>query len=593
MNVMKQSSSWAACNFAGNPFFCADTTPFLAVPVDSHDNPTAIPLAMGIPANEQAIKSAIWLNDPAHKDHTPIVAMDWVFMFDGELLADMFEFTCQGGCGTDPAVVANWSPTSGGGHKITLSINQLTAEGNFFVYLHKIGTAPPTNFRLVPADMAVAYENLAAGALPANDSELFNPDFLSSLDAYFQLGPTHPDNPIRFMDWLQTNFSPITSWSQRGEVEDYSWATAGGVPYEVIARLGNHFFKPIWINYPHQADVQYATELANLLKTDLDPGIAVFQEYSNEVWNGFFPQHAYVRDIDPSETVYENYARLAVERFDAFAAADPARTTVRVLAGQSANIGVAQQILSANVPDDNGVPASTKADAVAIAPYFEARTTFSDEDLNFLVDSLDPNAPATVDLFLQVVEAAVSEPNMAAVAALFPMSVFPQPDPGNPTVGIRTDPDATTMPEQVTAHKAALAASANTDLLLTAYEGGQHYIVPLNAPGTQAQKDKLEALYDNVVNDPRMYCVYWHYFDNITVPNIRMYAHYTDVGPDKTEDEGRFGALESVGDWANEGQDASPVYRVLGDYTRGAASSYLTTVVLPTDTGTNICADVP
>ena len=264
-------------------------------------------------------------------------------------------------------------------------------------------------------------------------------------------------------------------------------------------------------------------------------------------------------------------------------AADPSRNTYRVLAGQSANVGVAQHILSANVPNDSGVPAALRVDAFAIAPYFEARSTFSDEDLNSLVDTWDPNAPATVDMFLRIAQAAVSEQDMAAVAALFPPLAFP------PTVEIRSDVGATTIPEQVAAHLDAITAGSNLSLI--AYEGGQHYIVPNDHSGTMDQKDKLETLYDNVVNDPRMYCVYWHYFDSIA--RLGYFVHYTEVGPDRNGDVGRFGALESVGDYVTQGQAASPVYKVLGDYTRGVVSSYFTDVVLPADTGTGICAGVP
>ena len=134
VNVMKQASSWVACDFEANPFFCNDT-PSVTVSVDSHGNPTAIP-PTGLEG--QAVKSPVWTIDPSLKEHTPIQAMDWVFMIDGELLGDMFEFTCQGSCGTGPGGAplypgntAHWSTTSGGGHKITLSIDGQTAEGNF------------------------------------------------------------------------------------------------------------------------------------------------------------------------------------------------------------------------------------------------------------------------------------------------------------------------------------------------------------------------------------------------------------------------------------------------------------------------------
>lgn len=95
---------------------------------------------------------------------------------------------------------------------------------------------------------------------------------------------------LRFMDWTHTNFHPASRWTERKRPEHPSYAGATGVPWEVCFDLANRLGKDAWINVPHMADDDYVRRLAGLAKSRLAPGLRLYVEYSNEVWNWSFTQ---------------------------------------------------------------------------------------------------------------------------------------------------------------------------------------------------------------------------------------------------------------------------------------------------------------
>lgn len=101
-------------------------------------------------------------------------------------------------------------------------------------------------------------------------------------------------NQLRFMDWLETNFSTVVSWSDRhlptlpGRTNRNN--KSGGVAWEDIIRFANDYNKDIWINIPVGANNDYVTQCATLLKNGLNPNINVYIEFSNEIWNFSFGQ---------------------------------------------------------------------------------------------------------------------------------------------------------------------------------------------------------------------------------------------------------------------------------------------------------------
>ena len=102
---------------------------------------------------------------------------------------------------------------------------------------------------------------------------------------------------IRFMDWLRTNDSPVKTWNERTLTSHYTQTKNSGVAWEYIIELCNTAQKDAWINIPHQANDDYIQQLATLLKEKLNPNLKIYLEYSNEVWNGQFAQHAYAGNI--------------------------------------------------------------------------------------------------------------------------------------------------------------------------------------------------------------------------------------------------------------------------------------------------------
>ena len=111
---------------------------------------------------------------------------------------------------------------------------------------------------------------------------------------------------LRFMDWLQSNgTNPFygdakntTEWSDRKLPDDASQSDTrkkSGVAWEYVVELANQTGKDVWINVPIAASDAYVTELAGLLRRDLKPGIHIYIELDNEVWNWGFLQATYNR----------------------------------------------------------------------------------------------------------------------------------------------------------------------------------------------------------------------------------------------------------------------------------------------------------
>jgi len=126
-------------------------------------------------------------------------------------------------------------------------------------------------------------------------------------------------NTLRFMDWAHTNGSNQVQWANRTLPNYYSQAESpnGGVAYEYIIQVANQLDKNIWLCIPHQADDDYIAQMAAMFRDQLDPGITVYIEYSNEVWNWIFPQANWVTDNGPQNISYpRRYAERATHAFD-------------------------------------------------------------------------------------------------------------------------------------------------------------------------------------------------------------------------------------------------------------------------------------
>jgi hypothetical protein len=192
-----------------------------------------------------------------------------------------------------------------------------------------------------------------------------------------------PYHVLRFMDWNQTNDSnnPQAVWSTRTQK---TAPQTEPVAFEWQIDLCNRTKKDYWLNVPHEASAAYWTELAQLVYAQLDPSLRVYLEWSNEVWNGSFPQYAYAQaqgqslglaGSDPEASYYVYQAVRMYEAFEAvFGKGSP--RLVKVLSGQAAYDGPCTNDIEA-LSDSTINPQRTMPDVYAVAPYLSGATVSS------------------------------------------------------------------------------------------------------------------------------------------------------------------------------------------------------------------------
>lgn len=247
---------------------------------------------------------------------------------------------------------------------------------------------------------------LAANASAVSAGQIFNPVFLNSLKNF---------RVLRFMDWLMTNGSTLSSWTNRPLPSNAFWGTRGGVPLEVAVKLANAVSADPWLNIPAMADKNYIEQMASLVHAQLSVTQKVYVEFSNEVWNSAFSQAAYATTQGHAAfpaglgTAFEYnrswYGMSVAQMCDTWKSvwgADSKRV-VCVMAAQAANAWTATEALSCPLWA-GGKPCSAHGiDAIAVAPYFggpvpSSWTSHSDEGVDNVIASLtsqnDPMIPA-------------------------------------------------------------------------------------------------------------------------------------------------------------------------------------------------------
>ncbi len=87
-----------------------------------------------------------------------------------------------------------------------------------------------------------------------------------------------------------------------------------GLPYEVIVALINKTKANVWVNIPHNASIDYVTDISEYFEENLNKDSKVFLELSNEVWNGGFASQKYFTGL--AKYRYEYYVTEFLDQFE-------------------------------------------------------------------------------------------------------------------------------------------------------------------------------------------------------------------------------------------------------------------------------------
>jgi len=138
---------------------------------------------------------------------------------------------------------------------------------------------------------------------------------------------------LRLMDWLRTNNNPVRHWAERSTPEASHYSSPQGMPWEYVTTLARESGQDLWINIPAQADDDYVRQLAGLLRRELPATTRLYVEYSNEVWNAQFAQHAQNRALAIEEVQGDPASPLVHDGSD-----DPALWALRRIAQRGVQI---------------------------------------------------------------------------------------------------------------------------------------------------------------------------------------------------------------------------------------------------------------
>lgn len=389
---------------------------------------------------------------------------------------------------------------------------------------------PLKNFRILPLGGICADDPLtsvldSSGCPKANflsyrdnyQQIIFSPDFLNNIKSY---------RTLRFMDWMRTNNSLVSTPAKLPSFDDQFWTTERGAPIEVMIALANLMDIDPWFNIPHLANDAYVAKLAQLVKEQLEPGRKAYFEYSNEVWNGIFDQTQYAikqgkkfrlnkipEGLDEYIGMVRFYSKRSQEIFSILEReiVDKERFR-RVMATQAVNAGFTDEILKFK-------DAAKVTDFLAIAPYFG--------------DSIFD--PAKRDELIK----------------LGPDGIFDwllKDDNTTLDYGSLPSVDRKVLEQVETAKEYSVP--------IISYEGGQHFI----GVGEFETDPELNNLFDSINRDPRMKEVYTKYLDNWLVRTGQPFNHY--VNCDGWSQYGRWGAKE----FPLQSQQEAPKYDALMDF---------------------------
>ena len=320
-----------------------------------------------------------------------------------------------------------------------------------------------------------------------------------------------PFSVIRFMDWMQTNGSNITTWSDRPRYDYYTQGTGDGVALEYMIDLCNELGADPWFCMPHLANDRYVENFAKLVKSRLRKDLNVYVEWSNEVWNSQFPQHKWIQSRTDgrslSDAFNEAWAEEADRDFEIWMDVwgNQSGRVIRVAAGQKDNPWVTGQLVE-NLQGE--------FDAISCTTYFGM-------------------TKREMDSFGNVTPRRLLEKAMDDMVK-----------------GQRTNYRAHGQLSRQWTRK------TGRDIPLIGYEGGQHYTAEGGNPSY------LNALLD-MQNHPLMYDVYIANMREWENAGGSLFTAFNFV--EKPDKWGAWGQL----DFMDQAISTAPKYRALLDYKTG------------------------
>jgi hypothetical protein len=321
----------------------------------------------------------------------------------------------------------------------------------------------------------------------------------------------------------ETITSGVQHWSDR-RAYDYATQMSGdpaqgnfqnGIAPEYMIELCNELRDDLWINIPHMADDTYIRNLAGLVRDHLAPGLRVYVEWSNEVWNGapgFLPYRYVLQQLAQPQNAgldfYQVWANDTRHAFDLWSQVFAGQTgrVVRVAAGIEQNPAGTARLLQ----DLNGT-----FDAIAPAGYFgpsaAQRATYS--------------ASTTADQVM--------------------------------TDTINSIPTALNY---LSAHRTLAdrySAVLGRHIQLITYEGGPHL---------DGQNQPYQAAFLAAGSSPRMYDAYRAYLAGARSIGLDLFMQYEFTGRLVPDPHGVFGTLN----YMDQPLALAPKYRALLDAATGA-----------------------
>ncbi len=344
-----------------------------------------------------------------------------------------------------------------------------------------------------------------------------------------------PYQALRFMDWMRTNGSTVTTWSSRPQPTYARFSTEKGVPAEIMVELANVSEKSPWFTMPHQATDDFVLNFATVVRDNLLPSLTVYVEYSNEVWNSAFSQAGWVESrgiaewsgsLESSFTKRINwYGKRSAEVCDIWRSvfgASPERV-VCVMASQAANSWTASEALSCPLWSEAPC-ASHGIKALAIAPYMG---DYMGQDENaHVVAGWGSSTSGLSKLFSELSSGG----------------------------GLPNGPSGGALVQSFSWIEANKEVANSFGLSLVSYEGGQHLV----GVGNASNNSTITNLFTSANRDERMGTLYTSYLEGWDARGGGLFMHFTDIG--SYSKYGSWGALEVIG------QVASPKYNALWRY---------------------------